>query len=98
MALEQAFKGEKYSVGAGLPATAVDQSIQQVTETLLSQADQLPHFLDPISIQAMSRSSRRRIFPTGVIGNDSLNTICLGTLYPVKLALQYAFSSSRLTP
>lgn len=30
--------------------------------------------------QAISRSSRRRIFPTGVIGNDSRSTICLGIL------------------
>lgn len=48
------------------------------------------HIFDCISIrgQAMSRSSRRKILPTGVIGNDSRNTMCLGTLYPVKLVLQ----------
>ncbi|AYF50551.1 hypothetical protein DXV65_24320 [Pseudomonas fluorescens] len=40
------------------------------------------HIFDCISIhrQAMSRSSRRRILPTGVIGNDSRSTMCLGTL------------------
>lgn len=37
---------------------------------------------------AISRSSRRRIFPTGVIGNDSRSTMCLGTLYAVKFSLQ----------
>ncbi|PTU50555.1 hypothetical protein DBB42_20025 [Pseudomonas plecoglossicida] len=34
----------------------------------------------PTRYQAMSRSSRRRILPTGVIGNDSRSTMCLGTL------------------
>ncbi len=37
---------------------------------------------------AISRNSRRRILPTGVIGNDSRNTMCLGTLYAVKFSLQ----------
>lgn len=40
------------------------------------------------SDQAISRNSRRRIFPTGVIGNDSRSTMCLGTLYAVKFSLQ----------
>lgn len=30
--------------------------------------------------QAISRNSRRRILPTGVIGNDSRSTMCFGTL------------------
>ncbi len=42
----------------------------------------------PFTGQAMSRNSRRRILPTGVIGNDSRSTMCLGTLYAVKFSLQ----------
>jgi len=42
----------------------------------------------PFNAYAISRSSRRRILPTGVIGNDSRNTMCLGTLYAVKFSLQ----------
>lgn len=41
-----------------------------------------------ITDQAISRNSRRRIFPTGVIGNDSRSTMCFGTLYAVKFSLQ----------
>ncbi|VVP39152.1 hypothetical protein PS874_04631 [Pseudomonas fluorescens] len=41
-----------------------------------------------ITTQAISRNSRRKILPTGVIGNDSRNTMCLGTLYAVKFSLQ----------
>ena len=44
--------------------------------------------MGPPRSQAMSRNSRRRILPTGVIGNESRSTMCLGTLYPVKLTLQ----------
>ncbi len=42
----------------------------------------------PFTDQAISRNSRRRILPTGVIGNDSRKTMCLGTLYAVKFSLQ----------
>ena len=47
-----------------------------------------PRDARPFTGQAISRNSRRRIFPTGVIGNDSRNTMCLGTLYAVKFSLQ----------
>ncbi|VVQ03813.1 hypothetical protein PS918_04439 [Pseudomonas fluorescens] len=42
----------------------------------------------PLGGYAISRNSRRRILPTGVIGSDSRNTMCLGTLYAVKFSLQ----------
>ncbi len=37
-------------------------------------------FVVPARSQAISRSSRRRILPTGVMGNESRSTMCLGTL------------------
>ena len=42
---------------------------------------------------AISRNSRRRILPTGVIGNDSRNTMCLGTLYGVLVTWVICFNS-----
>lgn len=39
-----------------------------------------PRHARPFTNQAMSRNSRRKIFPTGVIGNDSRSTMCFGTL------------------
>jgi len=39
-----------------------------------------PRNARPFNDQAISRNSRRRIFPTGVIGNDSRSTMCFGTL------------------
>jgi hypothetical protein len=46
------------------------------------------HRDQPFTAYAISRNSRRRILPTGVIGNDSRKTMCLGTLYAVKFSLQ----------
>src|SRR6218665_1597900 len=39
-------------------------------------------------IQCLSRNSRRRILPTGVLGNSARNSITLGCLYPVSSFLQ----------
>ena len=47
-----------------------------------------PRKARPFTYQAISRNSRRRILPTGVIGNDSRSTMCFGTLYAVKFSLQ----------
>lgn len=47
-----------------------------------------PRDARPFNDYAISRNSRRRILPTGVIGNDSRNTMCFGTLYAVKFSLQ----------
>jgi hypothetical protein len=47
-----------------------------------------PREARPFNAYAISRNSRRKILPTGVIGNDSRNTMCLGTLYAVKFSLQ----------
>ena len=69
------------SVGASLLAIAVYQpTFLSLTHRYREQARSHRVSIGLPYAQAISRNSRRRILPTGVIGNDSRKTMCLGIL------------------
>lgn len=71
------------NVGDRKQKIAASSSLRKPPEAAIFQIQRVP-----VTDQAISRNSRRRIFPTGVIGKDSRSTMCFGTLYAVKFSLQ----------